>query len=785
MNDETTELNPLDALVEEFSSKLRSGSAPSVEDFAREHPKQAGELRDLLPAVVAMEQLKQRRRSGQPIHAPAMPDHIGDFQIVRELGRGGMGIVYEALERTLNRRVALKILPGHAVLSGVRLERFKREAQTAAQLHHTNIVPVFGIGEAEGLHYFVMQFIEGRTLHEVVGKEIGDRRQEIGVRNQESGVRNQESEKQTTRSLAESPNSYLLSPNSYWCWSARVTQQVAEALTYAHAHGVVHRDIKPANILIDPSGTAWVTDFGLAKLGDQDGLTRSGDILGTLQYLAPESFNGTSDARGDIYSLGLTLYEVLTRRPPYSETTTAGLIKEISMHEPIRPRKLDPRIPRDLETIVLKASARAPEQRYQSAAELAEDLRCFLEDRPIRARNAGPIERTVRWCRRNRAVAALGGIAAAAVVLAGVAGWVGYSQTSAALGRVAKEAQAARLAEQRADANVEMSLQALEEMFEQLNSSDTQDNGRVFQITFPMFGNDNSGRQGGLAGLSNLVGQNVAIQGEKAGDKNPPPPNDKNPGPPHNDRPQIEPRPQGGGPDDHNSGGGGGAGGRRGFVGGFAMQPGFRRGSTENVELVQSILTFYERFAEKNATNTKLRLESARAYERVGELQWRLRQNEKAEQAFHKTIAIAEELGAQLPNSTELRLVSAKAQARLGELAYERKDYDAAGEAYVKAIAELEPLAAADRRQRAELSQVRLWYVESLKQQKKYEQAIAVAQSALASTDVGENPMRNIEAGWAYRRLAELYELSGDPKASSEALKKADEFGPRGRGPRQ
>ena len=195
--------------------------------------------------------------------------------------------------------------------------------------------------------------------------------------------------------------------------------QVAEALQYSHAQGVLHRDIKPSNLLLDLHGTVWVADFGLAKLADQVDLTHPGDVVGTWRYMAPERFGGVSDARSDVYSLGLTLYELLALRPSVRRLDPGGVDRQVSFGVPPRPRKVNPEVPRDLETIVLKAIEREPAERYQSAAELSDDLKRFLEDRPIRARRCSPGERVWRWARRNPAIASLG--ASVALLLAALA----------------------------------------------------------------------------------------------------------------------------------------------------------------------------------------------------------------------------------------------------------------------------------------------------------------------------------------------------------------------------
>jgi tetratricopeptide (TPR) repeat protein len=236
------------------------------------------------------------------------------------------------------------------------------------------------------------------------------------------------------------------SGRGYWQSVARVGAQVADALAYAHSQGVLHRDIKPSNLLLDTHGTVWVTDFGLAKAAmDGDDLTHSGDIVGTLRYMAPERFRGQSDPRGDIYGLGLTLYELLTLRPAFRESDRDKLLKQLTDEEPPRPRQVNAQVPRDLETIVLKAMAKEPAHRYASATELADDLRRFVEDKPVRARRVGAAERFWRWCRRNPAVAGLGAGIAALLVLAAAASAV----AAVRFGALAAQERAAR-----ADADV-------------------------------------------------------------------------------------------------------------------------------------------------------------------------------------------------------------------------------------------------------------------------------------------------------------------------------------------
>ena len=405
---------------------------------------------------------------------------MGDYRIVREIGRGGMGVVYEAEQVSLGRRVALKVLPWPAGRDRTTLERFRREARASARLHHTNIVPVFEVGQDGEVRYYAMQFIQGQSLDAVIDelrrlrgrsasggasrRPAPDGREED--RPGDSGTRGIGAEAGVARSLltgrfeprsdgdrtagderlagpgrpgrrpgrsprpsadtsAVMPGGTQLSTvesrhRAFHRGVAHIGRQVASALAYAHARGILHRDIKPSNLLLDTEGVVWVSDFGLAKVDDDD-LTRTGDILGTLRYMAPERFRGRGDARADVYSLGLTLYELLVLRPAFDSPDRVALSEQIKTVDPPRPRSIDPRIPRDLETIVLKAIEKDPGDRYATAEAMAEDLRRFLDDEPILARRVGAAERYVRWARRNPVIAALGGVLTAVLVGATIA----------------------------------------------------------------------------------------------------------------------------------------------------------------------------------------------------------------------------------------------------------------------------------------------------------------------------------------------------------------------------
>lgn len=428
------ERDPVEQLADEFAERYRRGEFPSVTEYVEGHPEHAEELGEILPAVAMMEQLKEKEFSNLNLMERQAAINgirqLGDFRIVREIGHGGMGVVYEAVQESLGRRVALKVLSPALLGSERAVGRFRREAETVARLHHTNIVPVFGVGEERGLHYYVMQFIDGQPLNEVIdglrdktgdstgrgGKTVGPRsEQPLEASRDTAGLSGN-----VTLDLPRSPSgptsdkslqsaieklSVRLRTKDYWKTVARIGSQVAEALQYAHSSGVCHRDIKPANLMIAEDGTVWLVDFGLARLAEENELTQTGDLLGTLRYMSPEQVVGEFDNRSDVYSLGLTLYELLTFRPAHDASIRSRILQQITEKSPNAPRLINPNIPADLETIVLKATAHAPSDRYQTAGELAEDLQLFIDGFAIRARRASRIEQLWRWSRRNPALA--------------------------------------------------------------------------------------------------------------------------------------------------------------------------------------------------------------------------------------------------------------------------------------------------------------------------------------------------------------------------------------------
>ncbi|MGE3166603.1 MAG: WD40 repeat domain-containing serine/threonine protein kinase [Planctomycetota bacterium] len=367
----------LGRIADTLAQGFVDGSIPPVSEFVTRHPDLAEEILDLHAALVELPPPPGERLTAST--------ELGGYPVLRELARGGMGVVFEALDPALGRRVALKVLelPGGDP-KGLAL-RFHREARAAARLHHPHIVPVYDVGTDRGRHYYAMQYIEGRGLDAVI--------QGLDA---------------SALSAAEAWEAHLRR-------AARIGLEVAEALAHAHAHGVVHRDIKPSNILLDDQDHAWVTDFGLCKTEEGSDLTRTGDLVGTLRYLAPECLQGRAEVRSDIFSLGVTLFELLAQQHPLvgmnpdarSHPWARGMVPRV--------RRLEPRVPRDLDVIIRRATLPLPDQRYASAAELASDLRAFLEARPIAARRPSVRELLQMAIARNPILAAT--LAATTIVL--------------------------------------------------------------------------------------------------------------------------------------------------------------------------------------------------------------------------------------------------------------------------------------------------------------------------------------------------------------------------------
>jgi WD40 repeat protein/serine/threonine protein kinase len=505
---EDLELESLIARVaDEFRGCQERGDQPQIEDYAARYPQAAPLLRKVLGALELIDLSLPGKAPEQADAGEAVQGTLGDFRILREIGRGGMGIVYEAEQISLGRRVALKVLPFAAALDAKQLQRFKNEAHAAAHLQHTNIVPVHFVGCERGVHFYAMQFVEGQTLAQLIAElrqerslesqiragSVSDRLptgsvaglSEAGHKSAALGAGLPTPPKPPTEGLPEPTGPYLPSEQSpvaiekkpttpealctindqaaptetapvpprsstldsrssdFFRTVANLGIQAAEALEHAHQLGVIHRDIKPANLMIETSSLTapgadatrlasadsplaprhsplrlWITDFGLAHCQGGCEVTMSGDLLGTLRYMSPEQALAKRvivDERTDIYSLGVTLYELLTLEPAFPGIDRQEVLRQIAFEEPKPPRRWNKLVPMELETIVLKAMEKSPADRYTTAQHLADDLRRYLEDKPIRARRPTPLQRFGKWMRRHPGVVRIG--AAAFVVL--------------------------------------------------------------------------------------------------------------------------------------------------------------------------------------------------------------------------------------------------------------------------------------------------------------------------------------------------------------------------------
>jgi serine/threonine protein kinase len=681
MNQPDTERDPLEVLAAEFVERQRSGQSPTIAEYAEKHPELAAEIQDLFPAIAAIEQLKAHKAEAGgarvSLGAPKL-ERLGDFRILDEIGRGGMGIVYEAFQESLGRHVAVKVLPRQSLLDPKHLQRFQRESQTAARLHHTNIVPVFGVGEQDGFHYIVMQLIRGVGLDAIFAeiqkpdfgstaaqgecdgtqtpqkspseavrlaeilfsgqfwksKDSGilpfrcdditeslDKNKTAAADGQPAGAsaatedfqiarstevnRSPDSPSRVSQTSPVRPGARRFGP-AYWRSIAAIGMQVADALNYAHSHHTLHRDIKPANLLLDSQGVVWITDFGLAKAMEQDNVTQTGGLVGTLRYMAPEQFFGQFDARSDIYSLGLTLYEFLTLHAAFEGTNRSSIIQKITHGEPIRPRKHNPGIPRDLETIVLKAIARDPAHRYQSAGDLARDLQCFLEDRPIQARRASAVEKLWRWSRRNKVVSALGASTLVLLVLVAVVASVGYVRTKQANNEEAMQRK-------KAENTSALALEALDNIFQQ-------------------FAPDRTASASALTVVDD-TGNEITVP----------------------------------------------------------VQPVL---SKEAAALLERMVAFYDRLAAQGGDDARLRRKVAEANRRVGDIRQRLGHYEESKAAYLRAIDLYKQLAEAPGDNIDLRTEIARIQNELGNVYWAMNEMEAGHASYLDALATLNAAAA-------------------------------------------------------------------------------------------
>jgi eukaryotic-like serine/threonine-protein kinase len=559
--------NPFERLAEEFAERLRRGERPAITDYIALYPEHADDIRELFPEIAVVEQCKPsvaESRTSFPTAIPpkrgSHPEQLGDYRILRYLGAGGMGVVYEAVRESLRSNVALKVMHPQFREHEKYLQRFRTEARSAARLHHTNIVSVFDYGVHDGVCYYAMQYIAGHSLDRILADVRQLRREKDVARNGEAASKaampdeSHRSGRRTTPTLpvevtmgtssralslglltgewsdapatpgsddpealrwlattAAAHEAREVSPpddfaennvprtalrrlaaelactedestpepvppacpgdatgceqatfsasgssltghdeGRYYREIARLGAQIADALAHAHKRGVLHRDIKPSNLILDGLGNIWITDFGLAKFEDGDDLSHSQDLVGTLRFMAPERFHGVSDPRCDLYALGATLYEMVTLRPCFSGQSHAQLIRRIEHEPPVPPREIERGIPADLETIMLKALAKAPSDRFENAEEMGAELRRYVENRPIRSRPIPAYHRIWRWCVRNPGQATAGLTAAAATIALAVVSTIAASTYSHQVQALKVEQQQTRNAERKA-----------------------------------------------------------------------------------------------------------------------------------------------------------------------------------------------------------------------------------------------------------------------------------------------------------------------------------------------
>lgn len=568
----------LDKIVEDYTQRTRAGETPEIEDYKRKYPSVADEIEDLLSSVAMIEGLKAETKDPQSGgHTIKNADlsgmkQLGDYVLICEVGRGGMGVVFEAVHQSLGRRVALKVMLEHELESEKQIARFRREAQAAAKLHHTNIVSVFGVGEANGYHYYVMEYVDGislksavRSLTEVdpesakyestqtqyqnqtatgcdVSTVVPVDNSELDLSQEEGRAgeceNDREGQDETGGLFFSQPDapSRVFGNGDHFQWVGKVGSQVADALGYSHQMGILHRDIKPANLMLDKKGQVWITDFGLVKIADEEQITRTGAVLGTPQYLAPESLKGHYDQQSETYCLGLSLYELATLKPAFAPGSHAEVFHRVIHETPVAPAKIDPSIPQDLATIITKAISKDPKDRYENAFALRDDLRAFIEDRPISARRPSLAEQATRWARKNPVVASLASLSVALVCsTAVIASWAwattnqAYSdlqveskKTEAALQKAEENELLAYMSEQyaleseklakenynRSEANVKLMVETFDELFIDFLQKDTQ--GASGKFDFDGFNE--------LAGIEISIGEGDADYLKKMAD---------------------------------------------------------------------------------------------------------------------------------------------------------------------------------------------------------------------------------------------------------------------------
>lgn len=434
MMDEAPVTDPdslLGRVANEFLDRLAQGEQPDPEQYANQYPQIAEHIRRTFPAMEVIGKSLSGDAAADVSVALQPHKQLGDFGIVREIGRGGMGVVYEAEQVSVGRRVALKVLPFIALVDDRPLQRFRNEVRAAATLQHPNIVAVYSVGEERGVHYYAMQLIRGQTVASVIAQLRALRDDECALDGStisqvlsaaspfaDQGLERTSDAQQPGHTEQAAVDTRVKEGSTTWPRQNRhefyrsiaaLGIQAARALQHAHEQGVVHRDVKPGNLMLDTSGQLWITDFGLARIEADPGITMTGDLVGTLRYMSPEQALGKRivvDNHADIYSLAATLYEFIALRPVFDGRDRQELLRQIALQEPSSLRRVDRNVPRELDVIIQRGLAKDPDQRYATAAELADDLQRFLNHEPIHAKPPTLPTRAVKWGQRHRALVA-------------------------------------------------------------------------------------------------------------------------------------------------------------------------------------------------------------------------------------------------------------------------------------------------------------------------------------------------------------------------------------------
>lgn len=446
-DDTDDDLERVSQIADDVATRLQSGDSVDIDVYISRDPDLESQIRDVFQSLEQVFSIRPSQTSSDPPFEMSLQEDrmIGEYHVIREIGRGGMGIVYEAEQASLGRRVALKVLPFAALLDSKRLERFRNEARAAARLKHPNIVAIHAVGCERGVHFFSMELIDGQSLTDLVsqiktgGLQVGKSQRPATESTSPTDVDTQMENHLSTEFSGDR--------RSFFRSVARVGVQAAEALHYAHQEGVIHRDIKLSNLLMDRDGVLHIADFGLARLEQGSDLTVTGDIVGTLRYMSPEQLEPRTlvDQRTDVYSLGLTLYELVTLTPAFNTDEKQHLMRQVLEDEltPIREQVGD--VPKDLANIIHKATAKHRNDRYDTAEELADDLNRFVENRPVLARPTSQFGRLRRWVHRNPLVASLGAILFVTLLVAAISGLLGSMHLAKSADRFSKLADDTKL----------------------------------------------------------------------------------------------------------------------------------------------------------------------------------------------------------------------------------------------------------------------------------------------------------------------------------------------------